>query len=240
MKNLILLFSSILTIGLFQNTTIAQESKKLLIGVNFSPDISYRTLDGSSDIAISLIKSRDSQEKPDFGFTTGINFQYHISSLIGLELGAQYSTKRYVNKNNEQFIVGVLGDPSIPTKVEYFYRYNYIDVPVRVLFKIGKSKFKFIPSAGLAMNFFLDTSSKFEAKMPDGSTTTKKFDHGTTFNSMNLSSLISVGINYEINEKFDLSIEPTLRAGILPIADAPVKERFWNAGLNLSFYYRLK
>ena len=59
------------------------------------------------------------------------------------------------------------------------------------------------------------------------------------YNKVNLSPTISVGIDYKINNRMNLRIEPTFRYGVLKIIDAPVTGYLYSGGLNISYYFGL-
>jgi hypothetical protein len=50
---------------------------------------------------------------------------------------------------------------------------------------------------------------------------------------------MSVGIDYRINEKMNLRIEPTFRYGVLKIIDTPVTGYLYSGGINVVYYYGL-
>ena len=82
------IFLSIVAIG--QPKEI-DSTKKFSIGINFSPDYSYRRL--HSDIDDGFVEIRNKIESPRFGFTSGIVARYQLGSRFALESGLQFSDK---------------------------------------------------------------------------------------------------------------------------------------------------
>lgn len=51
--------------------------------------------------------------------------------------------------------------------------------------------------------------------------------------------MISAGIDYRMNDRMNLRVEPTFRYGVMKITDAPITAYLFNAGLNIGYYVRL-
>ena len=238
MKQLLMLLFTFLSA-----TTFGQNSKqvnKISIGYSFSPDYSFRTLkngDGNSSIDL-VIKSRDDIEKAKFGYTTGLNVTFHFSDLLGFETGVQYSNKGY--KTKEQDLTYFPPNPSLPNKATTNYSYQYIGIPLKAKFTFGKSKARFISSAGFMTNFLINVKQTSNYKYSDGKTEKKNQSSTSGFNKIDISPMVSIGIDYKLTDKIHLSAEPTFRFGLSKTKDTPVKEKLWNAGLTLGISYSLK
>jgi len=68
------------------------KTKRIAIGIVFSPDYSYRTLKPNSS-SNWIAEFRNSLEIPKFGFTTGLNFLLQLNKRLTLEAGLQFSNK---------------------------------------------------------------------------------------------------------------------------------------------------
>lgn len=234
------------------NSKTSAEFKRLLFGVNISPDYCYRTLKGddrSSSIAL-IIDMQNKNEEPKIGYTAGLNLCYNKSKHLGIELGVQYSNKGYASKKSD-LTFGDIIDPrfgfvystnssSPPTKAKYFYNHIYIDIPVRAIFSFGEKRIHFITSIGVATNILLKATTTSVLEYENGDTKQETHDQRYNFNSLNISPTISVGIDCKISNKINLRVEPTLRYGLLKIIDAPISAYLWSGGLNLTCYYVLK
>ncbi len=177
-------------------------------------------------------------EMVKFGYTTGINLCFNFSQLIGLETGIQFSNKGYKTKKMD--LIYFPPNPALPSKVKFTYAYQYIGFPLRVKFSMGKSKIRFLTSIGLMTNFLLNVKQTANYEYNNGSTEKKTQSSTSGFNKIDISPMMSIGIDYKLNNKIHLIAEPTFRYGIIKIKDAPVAERLWNAGLNFSCYYVFK
>jgi hypothetical protein len=238
MKRLLIIITS------FISFTVQGQDKntihKILIGFNFSPDHSYRALknnDGSSSSDL-VIKSRNDIEVARFGYTTGINIWFNCSRPVGFETGIQFSNKGYKTKNRN--LVYFPPNASLPIRAKFIYAYQYIGIPLKAKFSWGKNKVRFLSSIGFMTNFLLNVKQHTNYEYADGTTQEKSQSSKSGFNKIDISPMISIGIDYNLNNKLHLFAEPTFRYGIIKTQDTPVSENLWNAGLNLGFYYALK
>ena len=210
--------------------------KRVQIGINFSPDICFRLLknnDGSSTSDIGIKRSNEN-EIVKFGYTAGLNVCFNIIKFVGIETGIQYSNKGYQTKTIDY----TFGQPNpfAPKEGKFIFNFHYIDIPLKVNFTIGKKKVRFFTSVGLTTNIFIKETQTSILKYTDR---TDRITKPTSYdyNRINISPTISLGIDYKINSRMNLRIEPIFRYGVLKIIDAPVTGYLYNGGLNISYYF---
>jgi hypothetical protein len=238
MKQLLILVTTLASLPVQGQDT--NPTQKILIGFSFSPDYSTRTLknnDGSPSSDL-VIKSRNDIEGAKFGYTTGLNVCFNFSQLVGFETGIQFSNKGYNTKSQD--LIYFPPSPSSPTKVKTIYAYQYIGIPLKAKFSFGKSKVRFISSIGFITNLLLSVKQTNNFEYSNGKTEKKTQSTTSGFKKVDISPIISVGIDYKLNNKIHLMAEPSFRYGVVKTKDAPVTENLWNAGLNVGFYYALK
>ena len=237
MKGLLILLITLLSLKASAQKT--KQTSKIIIGFNFSPDYSFRTLKNGDGISATdlVIKSRNDIEKAKFGYTSGLSVTYNFSNLIGFETGVQYSNKGY--KTIEQHLIYFPPDPGLPDRVTTIYSYQYICIPLKAKFTFGKNKVRFITSAGFVTNFLINSKQSTSFKYSDGRTEKKNQSSTSGFNKVDITPMVSIGVDYKITDKIHLSAEPTFRFGLIKTKDAPVKETLWSAGLVLGFLYAL-
>ena len=209
---------------------------KVLLGYTFSPDYCFRTLangDGSTSTDLA-INSRNNIEIAKFGYTTGLNVLINFSQTVGFETGLQFSNKGYQTKNQD--LVYFPASPGLPTKAQMMYAYQYIGIPLKARFSAGKSKTRFVSSIGFITNFILTIKRTTKLEYSDGRTVRNSSSSAQGFDRVDVSPVISFGIDHQLNNKIHLIAEPTFRYGILKTKDAPVAEHLWNAGLNIGLY----
>lgn len=218
--------------------TPTADFKRVQIGINVSPDVCFRTLknnDGSwsSDL---VVDQRNIMETVKVGYTAGLNVCFNIKKFVGLETGIQYSNKGYQTK--KQDLIFGQPDPSLPKQSKFVYDFHCIDIPVKANFTIGKKKVRFFTSVGVTTNIFIketQTSFLIYSDRTDKKTSPTNFD----YNKVNISPTVSVGIDYKINGRMNLRVEPTFRYGVLKIIDTPVTGYLYSGGLNISYYFGL-
>lgn len=254
MKLTTFLFTIVITANTFgqetQKNTPTADFKRVQIGANFSPDYCFRMLknnDGSST-SEAILKLRNSNERQKLGYSAGLNFIFNLRKKIGIEIGVQYSNKGYQTKMQDLTFASMI-DPRhgfvyntsgpTPTRGKFIYNDYYLDIPLKVNFIFGKKKIRFITSAGATTNVFIKETTTSVLEYEDGSHTRKTSSSTYDYNQFNISPLISVGIDWKLNEKNNLRIEPTFRYGVLKIIDAPLTGYLWNAGLNIGYYFGL-
>ncbi len=243
MKHLLLF---ILTIAAFSSKgqdrpkeTQTSDFRKVQIGINVSPDICYRTLknnDGSSTSDL-IMKLDNENQTAKVGYTAGLNVCFSINKFFGLETGIQFSNKGYQTKFTD-LIFEQPENSSLPDKAKFIYNFHCIDIPIKANFTIGEKKIRFFTSVGLTTNILIKAASTSVLVYPDH--TDRKINQtNSDYNKVNISPTVSVGIDYKINNRMNLRVEPTFRYGVLKIIDAPVTGYLYSGGLNLNYYFGL-
>lgn len=236
MKRLLLitsLFISLLSVGQDKNTP-----PKLLVGINFSPDYSFRTLkdgDGSASTPF-IVNSRNDREIAKLGYTAGANITIAFSPLLAFETGIQFANKGYKTKRWDL----VYPDPGMPTKAKASYTYQYIGIPLKAKFSFGKHKTRFVSGVGFMTCFLLIAKTTTTYYFSNGNRQVMSQSNTSDFNKVDVSPVLSLGIDYQLTKKTHLSVEPTFRYGLISTKDAQVIEHLWSAGVNVGVNYTLK
>lgn len=220
--------------------TPTTDSKKVQLGINFSPDICFRTLVNKGDYwSDGTVKARNKTETIKAGYTAGLNLCFHIKKKVDFEFGLQYSNKGYQNtKKFDPFYIQL--DPSVPNEIKFISNFNCIDIPVKVNFIIGKNKIRLITSTGVTTNLFINaTRTTFSYYSDHTEKETIEANYERPDNNINFSMRISAGIDYKINERMNLRVEPTFTHGILTLDSSPIKCYLYNGGLNVGFYFSI-
>ena len=216
------IISSVFTYGQDTTRVNSKKTKHVFFGVNFSTDICSATFKNP------VLDNLGLKAIPKFGFSSGLNICYVINKYLSLNLGVQYSRKEYEAKSNLTF--GDMIDRRrgfVFSTYEVFSGtnvYQYLDIPFKANFIFGKKKTRFISSVGLETNILLKTTNRY-------------FIVGENPNQINLSPIISCGIDYKINNKMFFRIEPTFRYGLLKVSTGLATQYIWSSGVNFSFYF---
>jgi hypothetical protein len=230
MKKLIIIFILFAPLLNFAQESISEDSN-FSIGLNFSSNYSYRTLNYQDNLQ-NLVKSREELEHPSFGFNTGVSVQYLLLKKIEIELGIQFSRQTHMFK--EVPIIDEMGF------ADNQLRYHYIEIPLRVNYRIVNKKFFYYISAGVSINKFLNDKSKIWLTYSNGDTEVLNSESGFLgFNKTVIGLVGSVGLGYHISEKLNLRLEPLFRYSLTPLTDAPIDQYNYSIGCQIGMNMKL-
>ena len=231
----------LLLIILASFTAYAQDANigsRISVGFNFSPDYDFRTIrtNKNGDGIDLTVKSRNDREIAKTGYTTGLNVAFKLSNSIAFETGLQYSNKGYQTKETELVFET---NPLLPSKGRFHYSFQYLGIPLKLNMVFGEGNIRFVSGIGVTTNFLLNVQNRNNFEYADGKKETTKSKGTDGFNKIDVSPMISLGINYKLTSTIHLRAEPTFRYGLIKTTSTPVTENLWNAGVNLGFSYQL-
>ena len=236
----IVFFLALLPLALFGQSADSSSLKRFAIGLNYSPDYSYRTLKPTAE-SKWIADSRDTLEIPKYGYTSGLSLLFRISKNLTFETGLQYSNKGEKTKTRKLEIF----DPNSPQssmntmEVTFVYSYNYLDIPIKANYYLINKKFKFFLSGGLSNNIFISSTNKSTISFAPGNSTTNTTKSSTNYSLVNIAALAGFGIEQQLNSKLSLRLEPIYRRSITSIINAPIKGYLYSAGMNFGLYLSL-
>lgn len=239
MKKYSLLLSLLIPIFLVSSVVFGQtaepvSSSKVSIGISFSPDYSYRALNSSGSFQLGT-DFRDTVEIAKLGYTAGLSLLFKPWDRVSFETGLYFSNKGYRMKSIALYDINPPFDEAV-NHIKTTYNFYYLDIPIKVNYFILTGKIKLFVSAGFSTNIFLDEREKVSFEDPESTETIKI---STKFSDISVAVIIGAGIDYAINNKLNLRIEPLFKRAIIPLADAPIKEYHYSLGANFGLYYKL-
>ena len=193
-----------------------------------SPDYSFRTLKANSE-SKWVADIRDSLEMPKLGYTIGAGVGYLINKKIKIEAGVFFSDK---GQRTKQYALETTTTGQQPTMYAYNFHYYYLDIPVKVDYYLMTDKLKVYVMAGVSANVFLVQKTTSVESHANSDVRTNTFSH-PDFNRLNVAVVAGLGINYPINKKSTLLIEPMYSRSVTSIINAPVKEYLYSVGVNI-------
>ncbi len=236
---ILLLLNYLFLTGYAQN-----ESPPIYLGLQVSPNFSYRVLSNNSgessvDDDIDYLNNREEAALGyRFAAVTGIK----VSENWTLEAGIAYV--RNCTRLNLTF-----GDDADPrrgfidenqfTKGELETCLAYAGIPIRIIWNFGTEKTKVLASFGLSPQILLDQNTT--AKLSNGDNTEEmdidSFEDAAGFN---LSPSFGIGAEFKLNENFFLRAEGIARFGVVNInEDSPINSYIYSSELNVGIYYNL-
>lgn len=219
------------------------------IGINAFVGESFRKISINDFTAFNSGIAADRELHEDFitGFSGSAIVQYNFTPSLGLETGLMYSMRGYKGVY-ENLVFGDIIDPrqgfvtsggSGITKVDFFYRYHYLSLPLRARFNVGKNKVSWTSGIGFTFDYLQKygvTSAKEKIDGSVSSDTQKYSASDAGMRSFNGSALISTGVQYQLTPYDHPRIEIYYRSALAPTADVPISDRLWDYGLCFSYF----
>lgn len=241
MKKIFLLITVFYSYNLYAQD--GNNGSRISVGFNFSPDYNFRTIkryENTSGIDLA-IECRNNLEVPKIGYTAGLNLAINLSQNVAFETGFQYSEKGFQTKKSD-LMFDPPTDPDNPpllSTVKFHHFYQYFGVPLKVSLSFGEGDLRIISGIGVTTNFLLNAQDRTIIDRPNGKKKTIKKKGAHEYNMIDLSPIISLGIEYKLTNIINLRVEPTFRYGLIKINHSPIKENLWNAGVNFGVSYQL-
>jgi len=234
MKNLLLLLCFFFPTFLFSQSN----SKVELIG---SLDFSHRIHTNTG-----WIQSLRSSDKGKLNTHFGVNYFQKLKPKMWLKIGVGFASLGYkTKKSNLIFPSDLTGlgivDPLLQgignSTSQFIYNYHFLEVPFSLQYYFSEKKLKSFVEFGFVPMYYLQSITKHKL---NGEKRSRENRQESTFNDIQLASKIAFGFTYAFNEKWEMVVQPNFRYHLTKIADAPVKEHLWSAGLALGIRMSLK
>lgn len=151
---------------------------------------------------------------PSLYYSAGVYGRKFFKTQYGVEIGINYSSFSQRNVNTE------LWAPSGPIegKVKVFYRQNFVDIPVRFVFK---KDFKMVSVgcfAGVAPSFLTHATNHFYAKYDEGAGTVETENthkETSSYNTFNLMVDAGMLIRFNVHPNVAIDAKPFFRSCVL-------------------------
>ena len=222
-------------------------TRKLYVGVSFSPDYSYRRLYSPDDD--SFVDLRNEAESPRFGFTTGIVISYQISNRFVLESGILFSDKGdkygFVIDDLISFddfgniITGRdINDPLIPEKHTSKYHYYFLGIPLKMNYYFLKKNVGLFMSIGVSTDYLIDAKHTSKSEFKDRTEKIIKPFNNADFNRVNIVGLVGFGIDYKITHRIKFQFEPVFRYSFTPLVNTSLKGYLYSFGVDFTVFFQ--
>jgi hypothetical protein len=226
--------------------------RKTVMAITYSADYSYRSQTGDgSELSESIMALNSQFHKPKYGYTAGVSLFFPMGKRMRLETGLLFANR------GEQFVAdmenltfGDMIDPrygfvyetleAFPVSSKNKHSYMYVDWPIKLSYPLVEKKLRVSVTAGPSFNTFIAYNSKSKSVYDDGSV--KKASSSYNFASVYrvyMAFIGSVTLDYPLNEKLGLRIEPIYRRGITPMNSDRIQSYHYSAGLNFGLTAKL-
>jgi len=199
---------------------VAQDSK-LSLGLQSSIDLNRYYF---KDVGF------DYEYNPNLGYSFGLVIQYFVFDKAFINSGLNFTSQGYKLKYN--MIVREPGDPAIPRESDF--NVSYLKIPIAFGYTIvNKEAFRFNPSVGIDLNFLI--SDKENTIYEDDSERESDYlNQNINKTPVNLS--VNFGLEYHINQKFKILLEPYVAKGLNKLDNEAMKTGQISYGAVLGFY----
>lgn len=180
---------------------IAQQNRA---GISFSPDITYRKLDGPAKTY------RDDTEMPKTGFTIGLNYGRQLSQRFWVTTGLFYANKGY---RTTKTLVVSSNPPApfyTPGYVSRKYSFYQLGIPIGVSYYLLQKKTRIFANAGININYLTHGKVTLIKENNGAKAKTKTGDNMDFYNRMSAGAEIALGIERDI-KGITLRLSPRLR-----------------------------
>ncbi len=213
------------------------QSVDLVTGIDYS----YRNLSTSSEesMVLNIFEDREEREIGKLNWRLGLNYNRRLGKKIILRTGLQFASVGYKEKKRTGIIWGSefndMGewepDPSLPHEMQLKINYWFIGVPIAGRYEFSHKKFAPYFELGASPSIYLRTRIK---AISDIGTEKETYDGiESDFNRFHVVGFASFGVNYSVNEQYQLFGQPTFRYHLTKLVDAPINEYLYDFGLEI-------
>ena len=244
MKQASLLFLMLLTFRM----VLAQEEKPApYIGLQFSPNLTYRVLSNNTDnpAVDDQIEFLNNREKAALGFRVAVVGGTYINKNFNLELGISY-LRNCVNYNlalggsETDPRRGFVSDQNID-EADLKTCYDYLGIPVRLVWSWGTEYTRILASVGFAPQILMNDRVTAITYRDGEEVDRSEIENTQDVNGFNLSPQLGLGIQLRISEQIFVRGEGIARFGALDIdQNSMINSYLYSSELNLAIHYRLR
>lgn len=207
--------------------------------IQITSGIGYRHLPKpeSTYTAMYYHEPRTRSESPHGAVSAGLLAGYRVHTNVAVEVGTFYSYTSYCRNRLEHS--GYNPAPIIYLRT--IYRYESLDIPVRLRLNVGTGKFRFTGSIGATTNVYLRAVESYQGRWHENEET--RFIENTTVDvpkRVNLSPNISAGFEADITNSLGFRVEPSFSINALPtnINEYGLQEHLWTAGIGIILFFK--
>ncbi len=223
MKKVFLFLFLLVSISGISQTT---ENKKVTISLQFAPAMSYRHL-GASEVT----KTRNDYETSVMGFQAGIMVATPFEKKLGFESGLEFMHRGFRTKQGR--IIAGAGTE----QARIVYRFNYIGVPLKLVYRKVNYNYSFSVKAGMVAGFPSSRKLLVYYYASDG-THKEEGEFDAEFAGMVWTSDVGLAWGGRIGDHNAFEIGPQLLYDITSITRDDVATRLWDAGVRFVLYFK--
>lgn len=230
-----------ITLFIFLQISVSAQVKtsiELLSGIHDS----YRFLFSSNDNSLSeaIVSSKNIGEVPSLLYRLGLNYNQLFKRNLFFKTGLVYSTLGYHEKEHVIFPIECLTGVDIFNleKASITQKFTFLEIPVIMRREFGTQKITPYLEFGLSPSVFLNR--KFTYLYEDGTTRIEKSMNVIGESRLNLFSSFSFGLNYNINNNYQLFSQLSYRLNLAPFTRFESYEFLYSGGIEMGIRRRVQ
>lgn len=198
------------------------KKKYILVVLILLPIIGFSQFDYSFDVVVSTDRNQigdpiiipNFETLPRYNFRIGGNFNFKVFDNTFIKTGARFTELGYktlisgLRWPSELGPNGYEPDPTLPKYYETITDSRNIETPILVRYEIGKKKFSFFAETGVSLLFGINTTQTRTSNIDSQTLVVPADDQEGRFT---VSIVASAGLNYNLNQKYQLFMQPTIR-----------------------------
>ncbi len=222
----------------------------------YAPEIASRSFIVNNPNLIQYAEERAASEKPLLSYSSGIRASVVFGSGLTFRTGIQFST----NKERFDFVKETLKitverkDPNgnVTTEIvekvvmdKTYNKYRFVDIPIMLGYEKDLNDFVLSLNTGIGFNISSSQSGKIYQSDLKSFYSLNQADEGNNAiyrNRAGISLLACIGLNYKLNQRTMLMLEPSVRYYLSSISDSnyPLQQKYFFGGVNVGLRYRIK
>ena len=225
----------------FSTISLAQQAGNWQIGLRFSPEFCYRSIDDTEGSLYGYWTSegRNKVELPQFGLTTGLRVGYLLGDHLSIETGLQYQHRGYHTKRNQYIMPAVNAQPL--GYVTYSRDYHSLGIPLGLNYTIGQKKLRVLLSLNAAADYIVRAKSVSKMEGPYGVDIDNSPDRH--LRKFNIYATGGCGVEYAYSEIISFRAEAVYRRSMMkigkPVMAIYEPKYLWNSGIDFGIYYKI-
>ena len=204
-------------------------------------NVGYRYLNpNKTDVFPGYVDIRN-KERVGIRAEFGANYNLKVGSKLYLKTGVRLADKGYNSKKLDILKWGLeepngVYDPNAVQSnsdlksIVFKYHFFFVEVPVALRYEFyQKGKFSIYAEAGGSAAYYLQSVTVQKTNLGR-----KKFNKKEdAINDFHFSAIIGAGVNYQVNGKTQLFLQPNFNYQLTDLVNTPVNEHLYTAGLEI-------
>ncbi len=219
---------------------------KSSVDLMYGIDYTYRNLKTTSEdsTVLGIFEKRQAVEKGKLNWRFGFNYNQRLTNKVYIKTGLRLASIGYKGEKqtdlrwpSENVGGEYVFDPNLPHEVQLIYNYWFVEIPLALRFEYLDKKFTPFVEIGVSPSIFMTTKTISKTDIDTSSSFSK--GNNQNFNKFQMVGVVSMGMSYQISDKFQVFGQPSFRYHLTKLVDAPIEEKLYNYGLEIGIRMKI-